>query len=79
MEDIQKRTDFINKQIYIQKKSESIESHLRNSIPLKVLLENEVNGLGHITISQLLDVLQDLYMTGQTEYYNILETRRKPV
>lgn len=79
MDDINKKTDFINKQIYINKKGESIENYLRNSIPLKVLLQNEADGLGNTTISQLLDVLQDLHLTGQTEYYDILKTRRKPV
>lgn len=79
MEDIQKQTDFVNKQIYIHKKGESIEHYLRNSIPIKLLMQNEADGLGHITITQLLNTLQDLYTTGQTDHYEVLETRRKPV
>jgi len=42
-------------------------------------MQHESYGLGHITISQLLDVLQDLYITGQTEYYEVLKDRKKPV
>ncbi|MCK1999957.1 hypothetical protein MZM54_00990 [[Brevibacterium] frigoritolerans] len=79
MEDIKKTTDLINKQIYVHKKGDSIDHHLRNSIPLKMLMQNEADGLGHITITQLLDVLQDLYISGQTDNYDDLETRRKQV
>lgn len=73
------QTDLKNKLRYVQKSSDSIEHHLRNSIPVKMLMQNEADGLGNITISQLLDVLQDLYMSGQVDSYDLLEKRRKPV
>lgn len=79
MEEIKKQTDLINKQIYVHKKGESIEHHLRNSIAIKMLMQNEADGLGHMTITQLLDALQNLYISGQTDSYDILATRKKPV
>ncbi|MBB2482439.1 hypothetical protein H5P36_19905 [Bacillus sp. APMAM] len=73
--DISKKTNIMNKLNYVHKAGESIESHLRNSISIRQLMQHESDGLGHITIFQLLDVLQDLHITGQTEYYEVLKER----
>lgn len=76
---LERQTDLTNKLRYVQKSSDNIEYHLRNSIPVKMLMQNEADGLGDITISQLLDVLQDLYMSGQVDSYEVLKKRKKPV
>ncbi|MCA1066089.1 hypothetical protein QTG56_25635 (plasmid) [Rossellomorea sp. AcN35-11] len=79
MKDPQKRQDLINKQIYVNKIGGGLEDHIRNSIHIKQLMQHEEDGLGHITISQLLDILQDLYLSGQVDSYDALEGRRKSV
>ncbi|NMH67328.1 hypothetical protein HF072_00725 [Bacillus sp. RO3] len=79
MNDPQKRQDMVNKQIYVNKIGGSLENHIKNSIHLKQLMQHEADGLGHITISQLLDTLQDLYMSGQVDSYDALEGRKKSV
>lgn len=53
------------------------EHHLRNSIEMELLMQFEDEGLGHWTISQLLNHLQDMYTNGETESFYASATRRK--
>lgn len=48
MDDLVKQNDLQNKLRYVHKSSESIEQHLRNSVHLKLLLQNEADELGHL-------------------------------
>lgn len=79
MNEFQKQIDLTNKIQYVNQKANSLEHYVRNSIPLELLMQNEMDGLGHLTISDLLDTLQSLYNTGQTDSYEVLANRRKPV
>jgi hypothetical protein len=79
MNNPQEKQEMLNKQIYVNKIGGSLEGHIRNSIHLKQLMQHEEDGLGHITITQLLDVLQDLYLSGQVDSFDVIENRRKPI
>lgn len=58
---------------------QNIEVFLRNSIPLTTLIQKEEKGLGNITITELLDSLQDLYLSGTIDnHYDILASRISP-
>ena len=58
---------------------QNLERFLRNSIPLSTLIQKENNGLGNITITELLDSLQELYISGKVDnHYDILKNRIKP-
>lgn len=58
---------------------QNIEVFLRNSIPLSTLIQKEAKGLGNITITELLDSLQELYISGKVDnHYDILKNRIKP-
>lgn len=56
-----------------------IEQSLRNSIGIKTLIEQEANGIGHLTITNCLDVIQDMYTSGQINILEDIMLRRKPV
>lgn len=59
--------------------TQNLEGFLRNSIPLTKLIQEEEKGLGNITITQLLDRLQDLYLSGSVDnHYDILASRTSP-
>ena len=62
---------------HIHRSSNSIEHHLRNSIEIELLMQLEHDGLGHWTITQLLNKLQDLNTNGETESFYVLANRRK--
>ncbi|MCM3227524.1 hypothetical protein [Terribacillus saccharophilus] len=79
MDELEKKIDLTNKLQYVNIKANSLEHYVRNSIPLELLMRNEIDGLGHLTISDLLDVLQNLFTTGQADSYEVLANRKKPV
>lgn len=74
-----KETELMNKITYINKSSNNIQHHLRNSIEVELLMDLEENGVGHWTISQLLNYLQEMNANGETESFYALEGRRKRV
>lgn len=55
------------------------DHHLRNSIEMELLMKFEDEGLGHWTITQLLNHLQDMYTNGETESFYVLANRKKRV
>ncbi|RRJ54913.1 hypothetical protein EHV15_35670 [Paenibacillus oralis] len=69
--------DIFNKMQYLQLSGDRMEHFLRNGIPVKMLIEQESKGLGHLTITDLLDALQYLRTTGQSDNYDDLSLRRK--
>lgn len=71
--------DLLNKIQYLRFSGDRMEHFIRNGLPIKLLIEQEANGLGHLTITNCLDALQLLRTTGQSEYYDDLEFRRLPV
>lgn len=64
---------------HIDKIGSKTEHHIRNSIEMELLMQLEDEGLGHWTISQLLNHLQDMYTNGETESFNILANRIKRI
>lgn len=59
--------------------TQNLEGFFRNSIPLTKLIQDEEKGLGNITITELLDRLQDLYLSGTVDnHYDILASRISP-
>ncbi|WP_019156957.1 hypothetical protein [Robertmurraya massiliosenegalensis] len=77
--DIQKTTKLRNQLEYINRSSNKMEHHLRNSIEVELLMHLEEEGLGHWTISQLLNHLQEMNANGETESFYALENRKKRV
>jgi len=71
--------DLHNKMQYLRFSGDRMEQFIRNGIQVKMLIEHESNGLGHLTITDLLDAFQYLRTTGQTDHFDDLELRRKPV
>lgn len=74
-----KETQMMNKIAYVHKASNNIEHHLRNSIEMELLMELEEQGLGHWTITQLLNFLQEMNANGETASFYALENRKKRV
>lgn len=71
--------NIINKLAYVNRASDNITHHLRNSIEMELLMKLEEDGLGHWTITQLLNHLQDMYTKGETESFYVLNDRRKRI
>lgn len=69
--------DLINKMHYIQGSGNRIEHSLRNSIEIKRLIEQESQGIGHMTITEYFDVIQDLYTNGKIQMFDDITLRRK--
>lgn len=64
---------------YIQGIGNRTEHHLRNSLEMEALMKLEDDGLGHWTITQLLNQLQDMHTNGETELFYVLANRKKRV
>jgi hypothetical protein len=62
---------------YVQGIGDRTNHHLRNSIEMELLMQLEDEGLGHWTLSQLLNHLQDMYTNGETESFYVLANRKK--
>ncbi|MGV2887594.1 hypothetical protein [Paenibacillus taichungensis] len=71
--------DLLNKMQYLRFSGERMEHFIRNGISVKMLIEQEASGLGHLTITDLLDALQYLRTTGQSDNFDDLTQRRIPV
>lgn len=72
-------TQLRNKLKYVQNSGDKMQHHLRNSIELELLMHLEDEGLGHWTISQLLNQLQEMHSKGETESFYILSNRKKRI
>lgn len=70
-------SDLISKFHRVDQIGNKIEYHLRNSIEMELLMQLEDEGLGHWTLSQLLNYLQDMYTHGETESFYTLANRKK--
>ncbi|WP_336770028.1 hypothetical protein [Bacillus bombysepticus] len=79
LETLKRAVNFDNAQRYTESLGGNIFSDIRNSIPLKMLIEMEQNGLGHMTITESLNTIQNLYETGKTQLYDEISKRKKPV
>lgn len=71
--------ELLNKMQYLRLSGDRVEHFLRNVIPLKLLIDQEANGFGHLTITECLDAILLLRTTGQTDNYDDLQLRRKPL
>lgn len=71
------KTQLIEQVQYVQNIGNKTEHHIRNSIEMELLMQLEDEGLGHWTISQLLNHLQDMYANGETESFYVLSERKK--
>ena len=72
-----KQVQLANQIQYVQRASNSIEHHLRNSVEIELLMQLEKDGLGDWTITRLLNTLQDMRRKGETEYFSALDNRMK--
>jgi hypothetical protein len=71
--------DMLNKLQYLRFSGDRIEHSLRNSIEIKVLIEQEAKGNGHLTITDFLNVIQDMYTSGKIHIFDDIIKRKKPV
>ncbi|MFS0841284.1 hypothetical protein [Paenibacillus sp. 1P03SA] len=72
-------SDLNSKLQYVDRVGNTTEHFLRNSLQMKELMQFEEIGLGHWTISQLLNHLQDLNTNGETELFYDLSNRKKRI
>lgn len=77
--DLTKANQLTEKLQYVNRASDNIQYHLRNSIELELLMKLEEDGLGHWTLTQLLNTLQEMHSKGETESFYALNDRRKPI
>ncbi|KZD66020.1 hypothetical protein [Bacillus cereus] len=79
LETFKKVVNYQNAQRYTDSIGDNLSSSIRNSIPLKMLIQMEQDGLGDMTISEKLNVIQRLYETGETNLYEDISSRKKLV
>jgi hypothetical protein len=73
------KPDLLSKLQHVNKIGNNLEHSIRNSIPIEMLLDIENQGLGHTTITELLNVIQNERKKGHTINYDVLASRRIPV
>lgn len=73
------RDELLHKLNHLQVFGDRIERTLRNSVPIKMLIDQESKGIGHLTITDLLDTIQSLYNGGDGDSYEDINNRRKPL
>lgn len=78
-EDLERERSFKNKLQFMGLVGDNLERSIRNSIDIKFLIQQEKDGIGHMTISDTLDVIQDLHSSGQIDIFTDITLRRKPV
>ncbi|WCF11471.1 hypothetical protein NDS46_31430 (plasmid) [Paenibacillus thiaminolyticus] len=76
---LQEKQKVVNQLSYINKTGNKLEDSIRNGVDIKLMMEWENNGLGNMTLSEILNVLQDMRQKGSTNLFPALCDRRKPV
>lgn len=78
-EELKAKQDTDNMLRYVAGAGSRLESSIYNSIEVRWLMDLEKEGMGHISITQYLNALQDRYGNGQSRMFPDLSGRRKPV
>jgi hypothetical protein len=71
--------DIDNKMRYVTKSQNRLENSLYNSVDVKVLMKLEDQGIGDMTITDLLNIMQDNFNEGKSQMYSDTISRKKPV
>lgn len=78
-EELKAKQDAENMMRFVSGTGSRLENSIYNSIEVRWLMDLEKQGLGHISVTEYLNTLQDQYRNGQSRMFPDLDGRRKPV